>query len=706
MNRDQLPLLSLTLSETRRKVPPPVLSLTLACALCPAVMTGCANIKETLRVEGRMFVKVPPQKVPQGKSQPREVIKHEQWNFQHVLEAPDNQYEAGDWYMVWHDDGRDRTRHILFTTRGWRKARKLAPDIVEATHAALKVWPTVLEPSPVFKATKRRGNKKVRTAPPEDGIAELGGLQQRAWPAVREGGKLQPAWHLGQEYSQLAAARKRVRAKTGSAGAGIRVAILDNGFDNRIAGLPQHLEQQPAFDAIGTLQKAAGRTQVRPGDLHSAHGTATLGVLAGGSIQIDGRNPKVQSWTGEIGGVPDAKIFPMAVAPWVASPTTANLAYAIDEASRVQKCDVISMSHGGAPSRMWVDAVNAAYDRGTAMFAATADYVNLPLLDFGIGVPSATVYPAAFRRVMGVGGVTATRTSYGKTDPARPLFGSGWYMRASYGPDGTAWTRNREKRMNPEDKTLDVKRLHAHPISAWAPNITTQRPAKKDGTHQHRVELNHGGASAATPQAAAAAALWLAYHRDEFEKHGRPLRKDRQWQKVQAVYNALLYSAERPAEWSGGGRKENQKPDLFFGAGFLRAADALDVSYAKALSLKGETLLGKKAPQDFYDGNRSMYRILKLRLPDRADAKERLYALPDKEERALPQDFRKSLETVHYNMVLSEVWRQGGLPVQKKDPNLPAASFWRRIFGRVLRDRASLKAEAHHRTEKSLRGGR
>lgn len=65
-----------------------------------------------------------------------------------------------------------------------------------------------------------------------------------------------------------------------------------------------------------------------------------------------------------LGGVPLAKVVPVRVASDPVSLGTAALAYGIDYASRVKHCDVLSMSHGGSPTQTWVDAVNAAYERG------------------------------------------------------------------------------------------------------------------------------------------------------------------------------------------------------------------------------------------------------------------------------------------------------------------------------------------------------
>lgn len=700
-----------TTSRTLKKAVVRKLLLPVALS-APLLLASCGSLRDTLRLEGRTFVKVPPH-IPV-----RDSKASNGWHFKYVMEAPmKSKFDAGHWYMAWHDDERDRTGSILFSKRAWKKARAQTPEIVMAAKDALGVWPVAIEPNPVFREPKIK--KLPPSLPPQKSVAEapgsaatVKGLKDAGWATGQSAdGQIQPGWHLGDDYSQLASARNTLRSnpKDGSAGGGIKVAILDNGFDDRVAALPKNLRHSPDFDAIGYLQSTKEDKRRWPGSLHSGHGTATLSVLAGGTVTIKGVK-KVADWTGELGGAPDATVYPMRVAPWVASPSTANMAYAIDQASRVQGCDIISMSHGGSPSRMWVDAVNAAYDRGTAIFAATADYVNLPFFNAGIIAPSATVYPAAFRRAVAVGGVAANRASYGKADFSSWTLGSVlkspldslFHMRASYGPDGTAWMWNHEKRMKLADSAQrkDFGILHAHPVSGWAPNITASLPAKKDGSQRQAVKLDFGGASAATPQAAAAAVLWLARHRKEIEAAGQW----NSWQKAEAAYQALLYSAERSWPENAGLRKEDQQPRLFYGAGYLRASDALAVSFAKARSLKGKTLKWPRGtpPQEFFDGDRSYYRILKLRSSETAAYGNRLYPLPDKKTLAKPAtSAAEAINIVHHNMILAELWREGALPVTKIEPSLKQ-TFMEVLTGRVQRDRSWVEAQATKRTQESL----
>ena len=109
------------------------------------------------------------------------------------------------------------------------------------------------------------------------------------------------------------------------------------------------------------------------------------------------RGGRIKGYYGWLGGAPYARVVPVRVAPWVFSASTGELAYGIDYASRVKGCDVITMSHGGSPTQAWVDAVNAAYERGTAIFAAESDFFSVmpdPFPPRGIILPASPVYPA------------------------------------------------------------------------------------------------------------------------------------------------------------------------------------------------------------------------------------------------------------------------------------------------------------------------
>jgi hypothetical protein len=149
---------------------------------------------------------------------------------------------------------------------------------------------------------------------------------------------------------------------------------------------------------------------------------------------------------------------------------------------------------------------------------------------------------------MSVAGVTATGASYGESPPGwggwLPWKWGQWMLRGSYGPDSV----------------MD------HTIAAYSPNIPFARFSKASDPLD-QVDLDGAGTSAATPQVAAAGALWLQRHRDEEPLKG-PLW--RSWQKTEQVYRALSGSA-KPLRADAA---ENRR---YFGAGLLQADAALAV---------------------------------------------------------------------------------------------------------------------------------
>ena len=102
-----------------------------------------------------------------------------------------------------------------------------------------------------------------------------------------------------------------------------------------------------------------------------------------------------------LGGAPLATVVEYRVADTVVHVWPKNLARAIDTAAQ-RNMDVVSISMGGLPSWTLRDAVNKAYERGTAVFAASGDWFKVPILP--ISSPQSVVYPARFDRVVAVTG--------------------------------------------------------------------------------------------------------------------------------------------------------------------------------------------------------------------------------------------------------------------------------------------------------------
>ncbi|MFO1486506.1 MAG: S8/S53 family peptidase [Verrucomicrobiaceae bacterium] len=702
-------------------------------------------MKKSLSMEQRIFIRVPCA-LP-ASEEARVVASSEHkvlstgWRFKHVIEAPTTDKGVPvQWYVAWYD-GDDR--HDRDVIKGllppWKRVRAMAVEIAEAAHEALGVYPQLIEPGLVFNkdvaGVKGEHLKEGRMPIHKLPKAQVGALPDPLWPSVKKKGFFDPVWHLDEKHSQLAHARDMVRTERGDAGSRIKIGILDNGFDDRHVAWPAHVEDELAGDAIQALlpeftvcDQGCQMRRTTPGKSLGSHGTGAIGILAGRKVMlVEKPGSKGKVWCDasgtEFGAAPDAKIVTVRVAPEMLSLSTANFAYGLDYASRVKKCDVLSMSHGGSPSQMWADAVNAAYDRGTAMFSATGDYFCFPLIPgrvnrlsmtglLALPPPSSTVYPAAFRRVMGVAGVTAGRNgtaSYALTDRVRwlprfwKIFDMDYWMRGSYGGDAVRRSLTDASLHGEREKTdPPMQRRHnelrANPISAYAPAIPWMVVGgEKDTERPVTLDLDGGGTSSATPQAAAAAAHWLAYHKNTI-----PESEWRTWRKAEAVYAAMVYSALRPwekPEKDGGKPRECQAPDPFLGAGILKACDMLEVTYEKAKSLRGTTLAfphagpaaseeaiteeeaSKGMPRDYYDGERSYYRSVispvrreEVRGRHRAEIREGRFSGEQQRGDAYDQLF--------FNMLLVEQWQLGMSPIKKDyEKCYPRKGFLGRLAG-------------------------
>jgi subtilisin family serine protease len=244
------------------------------------------------------------------------------------------------------------------------------------------------------------------------------------------------------------------------------------------------------------------------------HGTATGALLAGRRLAIPD-----SGFDEFLGGAPYAEVVPIRIADSVIHFRTISMAAGINHAVDTA-CDVVSISMGGVPSRAWATAVNRAYEAGVAIFAAAGNR-------FGPSPPSSTVYPARFGRVVAVSGVTADGSPYYRSGLHR-------HMQGCFGPASKMGTA----------------------IAAYTPNA----PWAIMGCTA--LVGFGGGTSSATPQIAAAAALWL-------QAAAIPTGTE-PWQKVEAVRRALFSTA----------RKDVPDCEKYFGQGLVRARAALDVAFA------------------------------------------------------------------------------------------------------------------------------
>ncbi|OJY73103.1 MAG: hypothetical protein BGP12_08300 [Rhodospirillales bacterium 70-18] len=325
-------------------------------------------------------------------------------------------------------------------------------------------------------------------------------------------------WFADRPYSGLAAARTIL----GAAPPGLRIAHLDTGYDpahrSKPTGLRAGLARNFAdLSPDGTPGSDAFDRKTAAVNPMFGHGTATLALLAGEPY----------------GGARGFEVVPLRVANWVTLFANSAIAAALDyvhhlAGSADTRCDVVSMSMGGAPSAVWADAVNALYEAGVAVVTAAGNnFGNLPVRSI--------VYPARFNRVLAACGVMADGKPYADLGLDR--------MAGCYGPARKMRTA----------------------LSAWTPNAPWAVFGQPD-----RVDQDGGGTSAATPQIAAATALWLERHRQALTGHSG-------WQRVEAARLALFRAAGRDGP-----------PDARLGRGVLHADAALGFAPALPATLRKE----------------------------------------------------------------------------------------------------------------------
>ncbi len=328
--------------------------------------------------------------------------------------------------------------------------------------------------------------------------------QNSAFPRVAQGNDPWPRWHHHRNYSQFAEVPNRDRKLD------VRVAHIDTGYDPAHSTLPKFLETNLARSFVdgdprnSAIDRSSGLIQ------NSGHGTGTLSILAGAGM----------------GCAPGVSVVPLRVADAVVLLRSSAIAQAFDYIHSLCRdpatfVHVVTMSMGGLASQAWAEAVNALYERGvTLVTAAGNNFGNIPT--------RLIVYPARFNRVTAAAGVMADFSPYADLGLRR--------MAGNYGP--------------PQKMTTT--------IAACTPNVPWARMGCANV-----IDSDGAGTSAATPQVAAAAALWIAKHRAVWDAYPQG------WQKVEAVRRALFDSAAMtdPRGTMGDASR--------LGRGRLQAAEAL-----------------------------------------------------------------------------------------------------------------------------------
>lgn len=346
---------------------------------------------------------------------------------------------------------------------------------------------------------------------------------EESWKSLPHGNEID--WHLDDAHSALRKARNSVSLDGNRP---VRVGHLDTGYDPQHKLLPEKLNRNLQKNFVDGEDPADASDPYRTGLLKTpGHGTGTISILAG--AKADGLQFPDENTGDYIGGAPMAEVVPVRISPSVVLFFTSAFAKGLDYlvGGLDLACDVVTMSMGGLASGAWTEIVNRAYERGVCIFAAAGNNIR--------GLPTRhIVYPARYKRVTAVCGVMAD---------GLPYYDLNGEMEGNFGPDSKMATA----------------------IAAYTPNI----PWAKWGCSK-AFRRNGEGTSSATPQAAAAAALYIQKYLPQIQAYGQP------WQKVEAVRKALFDGASR-----------NTRPDWkkFFGNGILNSAAALAIAPAQAQQL-------------------------------------------------------------------------------------------------------------------------
>jgi len=430
--------------------------------------------------------------------------------------------QAPDWVVLQPDK-------VDKDTLPWDRAHKQAQSILDGT-PDLSASDVYVEPNIVHRRCLSDSTSTPELQPtiqsdaPEDvqgpPYAPTGILNQHYPPSSEM--SFSPAWHL--ERGRFPDAWETAK------GEGVRIAHLDIGWWPEHYSKPLHM-----LTELGKNFVDDNNDTVDPGKGPNAgHGTATLALLAGNRVSLNGKTaatPKGQVYNGFIGGAPEAEIVPVRIAGvdgsvvYLYGDTMAKgLAHALDPGDG-KRCDVVSLSHGGLPMKSWAHATNALYEAGVVVVAAAGNSFWAVITDVATHF---TVYPSAFYRVVTSTGVTYDGGPY-KLDELR-------VMQGCWGPD----------------------KVMKKATGSYTPNVPWMLYKTV-----HGWSMDGAGTSASTPQTAAACALWLA-------GPGKHYVKD--WRRVAACREALKRSVADP-----------EKDFKEIGLGRLDAAAMLDAKLANEI---------------------------------------------------------------------------------------------------------------------------
>ncbi|MGC3944733.1 MAG: caspase family protein [Chryseolinea sp.] len=451
-----------------------------------------------------------------------------------LIESPqklENVVEGKDTTILKNEEKNGKQRitvelHNVPVERAWSAAHALATQLSKET-PGVRVEPLI---------SKSPGQREAvsRAADPHN----TGYIKD--WPPSLEQGQdgTRIGWHLDDKHSQLAKAFNTVISSNPDAS--VVIGHFDTGYIPGHPALPKNLQVDKArsFVSGDDPNKAIDKTDSG----QDGHGLGTLTLLAGNKVT---KAQTFDEYEGYVGGAPFAKVIPIRISESVVILNSQTFCDAVEYAI-ANNCEVVSMSMAGKPSVRMAEAVNAAYEAGIVLVTAAS---NCWYKGTGAILPKCVMFPAAFERVIAATGAMFNHMPYDVeyVQQARMNIGT-QYMQGCWGPP----SRMRKA------------------LAGYTPNIPWAAVSPE-------FLRSGGGTSSATPQVAAAAALWIAHHRKTLEEKGY-YNKGNGWKKVEAVRNALFTSAAKGEVFPYW--------EKYFGNGILRANDALAVGVPDITKLK------------------------------------------------------------------------------------------------------------------------
>lgn len=360
--------------------------------------------------------------------------------------------------------------------------------------------------------------------------------------------------------------------ETRQTGEGVRIAHIDTGYDPTHRYLPKNLRLDLQRNFVDRDHPFDASDRSEGLFVQDGHGMGTIGILA----------------SAQYGGAPAAEVVPIRIADRVVLFRSSTFAKALDYVYGLRKeagtrIHVITMSMGGLASQAWAEAVDRLYRAGVFIVTAAGNNEN--------GLPTRNVvYPARFDQVVAACGVMADGSPYADLGKGR--------MAGNYGPDSKMGAA----------------------LAACTPNL----PWAVGGCSK-LVNWSGQGTSCATPQVAAAAALWIAENRARYDAYPED------WMRVEAVRQALFSSAHKPGSLKT------------FGNGLLRAHKALGYPVDDRLLKRAEkdntafalirlaAGLGV-APGDVVPGDAAVARMLELEILQLSQSAEVEAVMPDPDQ--------------------------------------------------------------------------